>query len=136
MSVYLYCVVIVFFFKQKTAYEMRISDWSSDVCSSDLSKSAIDSSGRASSGSSSAPIGGIASLNSPSSLVGATSGNRTSGGGGVGAAISVPTVRTTGGGWKDADGGDCACASAPHTSEREVDHNTLNNPTQKTTSPA
>src|SRR3546814_5777757 len=29
-------VVIVFFFKQKTAYEMRISDWSSDVCSSDL----------------------------------------------------------------------------------------------------
>src|SRR3546814_7942068 len=31
MSVY-----VVFFFKQKTAYEMRISDWSSDVCSSDL----------------------------------------------------------------------------------------------------
>src|SRR3546814_1294054 len=29
-------VSIVFFFKQKTAYEMRISDWSSDVCSSDL----------------------------------------------------------------------------------------------------
>src|SRR3546814_3012909 len=29
-------LVIVFFFKQKTAYEMRISDWSSDVCSSDL----------------------------------------------------------------------------------------------------
>src|SRR3546814_17422350 len=29
-------VCIVFFFKQKTAYEMRISDWSSDVCSSDL----------------------------------------------------------------------------------------------------
>src|SRR3546814_16446407 len=28
--------VIFFFFKQKTAYEMRISDWSSDVCSSDL----------------------------------------------------------------------------------------------------
>src|SRR3546814_2177800 len=27
-----------FFFKQKTAYEMRISDWSSDVCSSDLVK--------------------------------------------------------------------------------------------------
>src|SRR3546814_2725901 len=31
-SVYTY----FFFFKQKTAYEMRISDWSSDVCSSDL----------------------------------------------------------------------------------------------------
>src|SRR3546814_5797427 len=27
---------VVFFFRQKTAYEMRISDWSSDVCSSDL----------------------------------------------------------------------------------------------------
>src|SRR3546814_16058857 len=31
------CSILVFFFKQKTAYEMRISDWSSDVCSSDLS---------------------------------------------------------------------------------------------------
>src|SRR3546814_2544849 len=30
-------VFVFFFFKQKTAYEMRISDWSSDVCSSDLS---------------------------------------------------------------------------------------------------
>src|SRR3546814_4986676 len=29
-------IVFLFFFKQKTAYEMRISDWSSDVCSSDL----------------------------------------------------------------------------------------------------
>src|SRR3546814_5993866 len=29
-------MLFVFFFKQKTAYEMRISDWSSDVCSSDL----------------------------------------------------------------------------------------------------
>src|SRR3546814_16318395 len=29
---------VFFFFKQKTAYEMRISDWSSDVCSSDLSR--------------------------------------------------------------------------------------------------
>src|SRR3546814_3924876 len=28
--------IVIFFFKQKTAYEMRISDWSSDVCSSDL----------------------------------------------------------------------------------------------------
>src|SRR3546814_7562244 len=35
-----YCITVslfcFFFFKQKTAYEMRISDWSSDVCSSDL----------------------------------------------------------------------------------------------------
>src|SRR3546814_9928360 len=31
------CVLfLIFFFKQKTAYDMRISDWSSDVCSSDL----------------------------------------------------------------------------------------------------
>src|SRR3546814_19222036 len=30
-----------FFFKQKTAYEMRISDWSSDVCSSDLVRAAL-----------------------------------------------------------------------------------------------
>src|SRR3546814_7864798 len=30
------CFLFLFFFKQKTAYEMRISDWSSDVCSSDL----------------------------------------------------------------------------------------------------
>src|SRR3546814_3645834 len=32
------CVSFFFFFKQKTAYEMRISDWSSDVCSSDLTE--------------------------------------------------------------------------------------------------
>src|SRR3546814_3987241 len=32
MTVFVFC----FFFKQKTAYERRISDWSSDVCSSDL----------------------------------------------------------------------------------------------------
>src|SRR3546814_1200336 len=37
------CVcIIVFFFKQKTAYEMRISDWSSDVCSSDLGRKTLD----------------------------------------------------------------------------------------------
>src|SRR3546814_8151112 len=33
-----YFIVLVFFFKQKTAYEVRISDWSSDVCSSDLAR--------------------------------------------------------------------------------------------------
>src|SRR3546814_13168140 len=32
---------VIFFFKQKTAYEMRISDWSSDVCSSDLGREKI-----------------------------------------------------------------------------------------------
>src|SRR3546814_4136884 len=33
---YICTKLLFFFFKQKTAYEMRISDWSSDVCSSDL----------------------------------------------------------------------------------------------------
>src|SRR3546814_7642096 len=33
-------ICVFFFFKQKTAYEMRISDWSSDVCSSDLQAAA------------------------------------------------------------------------------------------------
>src|SRR3546814_1142880 len=33
---YMICFSVIFFFKQKTAYDMRISDWSSDVCSSDL----------------------------------------------------------------------------------------------------
>src|SRR3546814_10088670 len=32
----MFLIGVVFFFKQKTAYDMRISDWSSDVCSSDL----------------------------------------------------------------------------------------------------
>src|SRR3546814_10662169 len=36
LFVVVYGFVFFFFFKQKTAYEMRISDWSSDVCSSDL----------------------------------------------------------------------------------------------------
>src|SRR3546814_3642248 len=39
MVTFLY--VCFFFFKQKTAYEMRISDWSSDVCSSDLDVSLL-----------------------------------------------------------------------------------------------
>src|SRR3546814_5229898 len=42
MNFYIYLLsyydVFFIFFKQKTAYEMRISDWSSDVCSSDLRK--------------------------------------------------------------------------------------------------
>src|SRR3546814_6352874 len=39
-----YCLfVVVLFFKQKTAYEMRISDWSSDVCSSDLDEKVASS---------------------------------------------------------------------------------------------
>src|SRR3546814_1993088 len=41
MMLYYLCVNLFFFFKQKTAYEMRISDWSSDVCSSDLVPSSV-----------------------------------------------------------------------------------------------
>src|SRR3546814_12190890 len=39
---YLYISFFFFFFKHKTAYELRISDWSSDVCSSDLSSAPAD----------------------------------------------------------------------------------------------
>src|SRR3546814_13271759 len=38
--------VVIFFFKQKTAYELRISDWSSDVCSSDLKEKARETAHR------------------------------------------------------------------------------------------
>src|SRR3546814_10688350 len=38
-------VFCVFFFKQKTEYEMRISDWSSDVCASDLGTVSLDGKG-------------------------------------------------------------------------------------------
>src|SRR3546814_3869856 len=44
------------FFKQKTAYEMRISDWSSDVCSSDLSNASLAITQRASAASCAATI--------------------------------------------------------------------------------
>src|SRR3546814_8096911 len=40
-----FCCFVLFFFKQKTAYEMRISDWSSDVCSSDLEASLVEAFG-------------------------------------------------------------------------------------------
>src|SRR3546814_1744366 len=39
MLTLVWMIVCFFFFKQKAAYEMRISDWSSDVCSSDLASS-------------------------------------------------------------------------------------------------
>src|SRR3546814_3431733 len=47
-----HCVYVffVFFFKQKTAYEMRISDWSSDVCSSDLAPRRLAAAGRGAEG--------------------------------------------------------------------------------------
>src|SRR3546814_3736765 len=39
-------LIFFFFFKQKTAYELRISDWSSDVCSSDLAGGDVPTIGR------------------------------------------------------------------------------------------
>src|SRR3546814_15419731 len=47
MSIWSCCLLFscFFFFKQKTAYEMRISDWSSDVCSSDLAGADLDGHG-------------------------------------------------------------------------------------------
>src|SRR3546814_4478753 len=41
LSSVMYYFSCLFFFKQKTAYEMRISDWSSDVCSSDLPEALV-----------------------------------------------------------------------------------------------
>src|SRR3546814_8792810 len=38
---YILLCLLFFFFRQKSAYDMRISDWSSDVCSSDLNQAAI-----------------------------------------------------------------------------------------------
>src|SRR6058998_4160839 len=49
------CVVCFFFFKQKTAYEMVMSDWSSDVCSSDLAGTGPPAGWRSTSGRSRAP---------------------------------------------------------------------------------
>src|SRR3546814_7888877 len=42
MHLLVYSIHLVLFFKQKTAYEMRISDWSSDVCSSDLDSAGLE----------------------------------------------------------------------------------------------
>src|SRR3546814_6419457 len=38
----MFLFIVFFFFKQKTSYEMRISDWSSDVCSSDLCRGLLE----------------------------------------------------------------------------------------------
>src|SRR3546814_18202596 len=47
MSHLLFIHSFIFFFKQKTAYEMRISDWSSDMCSSDLRNDILITNGAA-----------------------------------------------------------------------------------------
>src|SRR3546814_5648559 len=62
----------MFFFKQKTAYEMRISDWSSDVCSSDLvagarggERSAEEAAGRGDAGQCGAEGSGVKKMVTP-----------------------------------------------------------------------
>src|SRR3546814_2050230 len=65
MFIHMFVVCLLFFFKQKTAYEMRISDWSSDVCSSDLIpllKAAFKENGTVTPASSSANADGAAAL--------------------------------------------------------------------------
>src|SRR3546814_3942295 len=56
------CILFFFFFKQKTAYEMRISDWSSDVCSSDLKVVDLAEAERRSSGRSTPALGSMQAL--------------------------------------------------------------------------
>src|SRR3546814_7489299 len=70
----------IFFFKQKTAYEMRISDWSSDVCSSDLSSSGTG----ALSGAGCSPPGGV--MLGSASGAGSDAASGSSGSGSSGAA--------------------------------------------------
>src|SRR6058998_3115196 len=59
-----------FFFKQKTAYEMVMSDWSSDVCSSDLKRERVDAApaGHAGAGSTKSAASKIAILDLPDSF--------------------------------------------------------------------
>src|SRR3546814_17481594 len=52
---FVFFFMMFFFFKQKTAYEMRISDWSSDVCSSDLVLDGQAVAGRENAGAGAAP---------------------------------------------------------------------------------
>src|SRR3546814_4286480 len=78
--------VLVFFCKQKTEYEMRISDWSSDVCSSDLASRA-DQTRR----------GGGGSGVSGGPMISARSGRSPSGIGGRSGAAIVPARQLDGG---------------------------------------
>src|SRR3546814_4369161 len=66
-------IVGVYFFKQKTAYEMRISDWSSDVCSSDLGNRVIAPS---SLGGDSCGVPGLSAIVTRAALSRATSSRR------------------------------------------------------------
>src|SRR3546814_97880 len=69
-------MLVFFFFKQKTAYELRISDWSSDVCSSDL----LDRRGRGGAGQS-AQCRGVARADAGGARQAAEGGRHFAGGG-------------------------------------------------------
>src|SRR3546814_9330531 len=69
-------MLVFFFFKQKTAYELRISDWSSDVCSSDL----LDRRGRGGAGQS-AQCRGVARADAGGARRAAEGGRHFAGGG-------------------------------------------------------
>src|SRR3546814_1623383 len=82
-----------FFFKQKTAYEMRISDWSSDVCSSDLTGGRLSGDG------------GVAGLSQILAAAAQGGAARTQPGGtGAAAAIAAPAASGDAGGGRPADG--------------------------------
>src|SRR3546814_17504568 len=81
-------MLVFFFFKQKTAYELRISDWSSDVCSSDL----LDRRGRGGAGQS-AQCRGVARADAGGARR-AAEGGRHFAGGGAGAGGRIEAGRS------------------------------------------
>src|SRR3546814_7095955 len=108
--------VCFFFFKQKTAYEMRISDWSSDVCSSDLRLAQRDpavvvpATGRRVRGAA-----GMAAVPAPTGA-----GGRRAGRGGRGSAVAVAgldDLALVGAGLAAGGGGWRGRRSEEHTSE-------------------
>src|SRR3546814_6807520 len=96
---WVFCVCCFFFFKQKTAYEMRISDWSSDVCSSDLLHADADVAGAAGRGGDDAgdqPAGSRDHRPEPHRRAACLPGE---GGGARQAHEPVNQLRPSGGGW-------------------------------------
>src|SRR3546814_10202650 len=85
-----------FFFQQKTAYEMRISDWSSDVCSSDLASATADAS---------ATGGDTSSTNDGSSGDAMADGGRGGDGGNGNGGDAYAGAGTGGDGGRGGDGG-------------------------------
>src|SRR3546814_7583735 len=88
-------VICLFFFKQKTAYEMRISDWSSDVCSSDLTvTSPLSSNAIAEPSGENTRLSRIGPSWGRSMLVAATQTSLVDGMPGLFVAVGLPVVRS------------------------------------------